>query len=98
MNKIFLEGYVASEPYLSQTESGIPVCNFMLAADSGTGEHKRIDYIRIVVWGAAGETAVRVLKKDSRCLVFGRLQIRTVDKPGRRLYYTEVISEEIKFL
>ena len=98
MNKVFLAGKVSSMPDLRKTDSGVSVCDFVMAAESGNGDHRRTDYIKIVVWGAAGEAAFDVLKQGSSCVVCGRLQIRTVDKSDKRLYYTEVVSEEIKFM
>jgi single-strand DNA-binding protein len=98
-NRIILVGRLTRDPELRFTNSGIPVCQFALAVDSGFGDNKRTDFINIVVWNKQGENCSTYLAKGRMALVEGRLQIRNYEnKEGRKVYVTEVVADTVRFL
>lgn len=101
MNKIILIGRLVRDPELSYTQSGKAVCKFTLAVDrqfAKDGEQSA-DFINIVVWNKAGESAAKYLAKGRQTAVEGRLQIRSYDgEDGKRRYVTEVVAERVKYL
>lgn len=98
-NRVVLVGRLVADPELRFTTSGTPVCQFRLAVDSGFGDNKRTDFINIVVWSKQGENCNTYLAKGRLALVEGRLQIRDYEnKEGRRVYVTEVVADNVRFL
>lgn len=100
MNKIILIGRLTKDPELSYTQGGKAVCKFTLAVDRPyNGESKEADFINIVVWNKAGESAAKYLAKGRQTAVEGRLQIRSYDgNDGKKRYITEVIADRVEFI
>lgn len=98
-NRIVLVGRLTRDPELRFTNNGTPVCQFALAVDDGYGENRRTDFINIVVWNKQGENCNQYLSKGKLALVEGRLHIRNYDnKEGRKVYVTEVVADNVRFL
>jgi len=100
LNKTFLIGNLTKDPELRYTPNEIAVCTFTLAINRPRrGENQESDFINIVVWQKLAEVAAEHLKKGRQCAVDGRIQTRNYDnKEGKRVYVTEVVAENIKFL
>lgn len=101
-NKIILLGRLTADPELRYTPSGAAVAKFTLAVDRSfknqSGE-KEADFIDHVAWNKLAETCSNYLKKGSKVLTEGRLQIRSYeDNQGIRRKAAEVVVETIKFL
>ena len=62
------------------------------------GEKPEIDHFNIVAWGNLADICHEFLRANSKVLVDGRIQIRTMNTDGERKWITEVIAENIKFL
>ena len=56
------------------------------------------DFIPIILWGRMGELAYQMLKKGSPILIWGRIQVRTYEKDGDKLWITEVIADNFQIL
>lgn len=102
MNKIFLIGRLTKDPELRYTPNGVAVASFTLAVNRRTtnqnGE-READFIPIVVWNKAGESAAKYLSKGKQVAVEGRLQIRSYEgNDGNRRWVTEVIADSVEFL
>jgi single-strand DNA-binding protein len=102
LNKTVLIGRLTKDPELRYTPNGVAVTQFTLAVDrpftnqDGTRE---ADFIPIVVWRKIAEAAANHLQKGSLVAVDGRIQVRHYDNnEGRRVYVTEVIAENVRFL
>lgn len=77
------------------------MATFTLAVDRGytaNREQKETDFVPIVVWGKPAEFCGNYLKKGSKILVDGRLQIRSYEKDGQKRYVTEVIANSVDAL
>lgn len=102
MNLVILIGRLVADPELRFTSSGIPVGNFRLAVDrpfkNQQGE-RETDFINIVLWRKAAETASKYLSKGSRVGVQGSLQIRQYqNKEGQNRTIAEVVADRFEFL
>jgi len=101
INRVVLVGRLTRDPELRYTPNGAAVANFTLAINRNftnqQGE-RDADFIQIIVWRKPAENVANYLKKGSLCGVDGRLQTRSYDRDGRRIYVTEVISESVQFL
>jgi single-strand DNA-binding protein len=101
MNKVVLMGRLTKDPELRYTASGIAVARFTLAVDRGfknqQGE-KQADFIPITVWRGAAESCAKHLSKGRLVAVVGRIQTGHYEKDGQRVYTTDVVADEVKFL
>lgn len=102
LNRVILIGRLTRDPELRYTPSGVAVAHFTLAVDrpftnqQGTRE---ADFINIVTWRQLAETCANYLRKGRLTAVEGRLQVRSYDNSeGRRVYVTEVVADNVRFL
>ena len=101
MNKVILVGRLTREPEVKYTPTGKMVATFNLAVDRGyqkDKEQREADFVPIVVWGKPAEFCGNYLRKGSKVLVDGRLQIRSYEKDGQKRYVTEIIANTIDSL
>ena len=101
INQAVLVGRMTKDCDLRYTPGGKAVGSLALAVDRGfknaQGE-KEVDFINCVIWGKAAENTANYTKKGSLIGITGRIQVRNYEKDGNRVYVTEVVAENVKFL
>ncbi|MWC29100.1 single-stranded DNA-binding protein [Paenibacillus sp. MMS18-CY102] len=102
LNRVILIGRLTRDPELRYTPAGVAVTQFTLAVDrpftSGGGE-READFIPVVTWRQLAETCANYLRKGRLAAVEGRLQVRNYENnEGKRVYVTEVIADNVRFL
>lgn len=102
LNKVVLIGRLTKDCELRYTPAGVAVANFTLATDrpfkNQAGE-KETDFIPIVVWRKQAENCAEYISKGSLVAIDGRIQVRNYENTeGKKVYITEVISENVRFL
>jgi single-strand DNA-binding protein len=104
MNKVFLMGYLGSDPKKLISKTGNSYTRFNLAThrqwrnEEGTPE-KRTDWHTIFVWGRRGESCAEFLRKGAPVLIEGYLStfdITTDD--GQTVHKTGVTAHGVEFL
>ncbi|MGU3568892.1 single-stranded DNA-binding protein, partial [Paenibacillus sp. A51L] len=104
MNRSILIGRLTKDPEMRYTPAGVAVTQFTLAVDrpfisSGEGREREADFIPIVTWRQLAETCANYLKKGRLTAVEGRIQVRHYENnEGKRVYVTEVIADNVRFL
>jgi len=102
LNRVILIGRLTRDPELRYTPNGVAVATFTLAVDrpySNQKGEKEADFIPIVTWRQLAELSANYLKKGKLAAVEGRLQIRNYENnEGRKVYVTEVIADNVRFL
>lgn len=102
LNRVILIGRLTRDPELRYTPSGVAVTQFTLAVDrpfSNQQGEREADFINIVTWRQLAETCANYLRKGRLTAVEGRIQVRNYDNnEGRRVYVTEVIADNVRFL
>jgi len=102
LNRTILIGRLTKDPELRYTPAGVAVCQFTLAVDrpfTRDGGERETDFIPIVTWRQLAETCANYLRKGRLTAVEGRIQIRNYENSeGRRVYITEVIADNVRFL
>jgi len=102
MNRIILMGRLTREPEVKVTSSDKTTTTFGLAVDRPFKNREgktEADFINIVTWNKTAEVAGNYLHKGERCLVEGRLQIRSFDgNDGKKHYMTEVVADRMEFI
>jgi len=102
LNRVILIGRLTRDPELRYTPAGVAVTQFTLAVDrpftSGQGE-READFIPVVTWRQLAENCANYLRKGRLTAVEGRIQVRNYENnEGKRVYVTEVIADNVRFL
>lgn len=102
LNRVILIGRLTRDPELRYTPTGTAITQFTLAVDrqftNQQGE-RETDFINIVTWRKLAETCANYLRKGRLTAVEGRIQVRHYENDeGRRIYITEVVAENVRFL
>jgi single-strand DNA-binding protein len=103
VNKVILVGHLGKDAETKFTQGGTPVTKFTIATgrrwkDQQSGEWKEeTDWHNVVLWRA--ENLANYLLKGKQVYIEGRLQTRSYeDKDGKKLWFTEVVAEEVILL
>ncbi|MDN4069974.1 single-stranded DNA-binding protein [Paenibacillus vini] len=102
LNRVILIGRLTRDPELRYTPSGVATTGFTLAVDrpfTSQGGEREADFIQVVTWRQLAETCANYLKKGRLTAVEGRIQVRNYENnEGKRVYVTEVIADNVRFL
>ncbi|MGV2885901.1 single-stranded DNA-binding protein [Paenibacillus taichungensis] len=104
LNRVILIGRLTRDPELRYTPAGVAVTQFTLAVDrpfssNNNGGEREADFIPIVTWRQLAETCANYLRKGRLTAVEGRIQVRHYENnEGKRVYVTEVIADNVRFL
>lgn len=102
LNRVVLIGRLTRDPELRYTPNGIATTSFTLAVDrpfTSQGGEKEADFIPVVTWRQTAEACANFLRKGRLCAVEGRIQVRNYENSeGKRVYVTEVIADNVRFL
>lgn len=101
INKVILIGRLTKDPVLKHTSNNISVTQFTLAVDrqfkNSQGE-RGVDFVSCVIWKKSAENFVNFEKKGNLTAIDGRIQTRTYDGNGKKVYVTEVVVENFTLL
>jgi single-strand DNA-binding protein len=102
INKVFLFGNLTRDPELRALPSGMNVVNFSVATnrvfkDRDGKKQEQTDFHNVVVFGRQADTVNQYLKKGSSVFVEGRMQTRSWEKEGQKMYRTEVVADRVQF-
>ena len=101
LNICALQGRLARDPELRQTNTGKQVATFTLAVDRGRRDangQSVADWIPVIAWEKAAEFAYKWLTKGQMVAVDGRLQSRTYTaKDGTTRTALEVVASNVHF-
>ncbi|KYD28068.1 single-stranded DNA-binding protein [Geobacillus stearothermophilus] len=101
INRATLVGRLVEDVDLRYTPSGIATATFTLAVTRPFANQEGVreaDFIRCVAWRKTAENLANYTKKGSMIGVDGRIQTRSYEKDGRRVYVTEVVADTVQFL
>lgn len=102
LNKAMVLGRLTRDPEVRALPSGQSVVNFGLATnrvwtDRDGNKQEATEFHNIVAFGRLADVASQYLNKGALCLIVGRLQTRTWDKPdGSKGTRTEIVAEELQ--
>lgn len=104
LNRVVMTGNLTADPETRQLPGGSSLCRLRIASntrrrqpDGSWGE--KPNYFDVVLWGAQGEAAKRVLTKGSPVAVDGRLEWREwTTESGEKRQAVEIIADNVEFL
>lgn len=100
-NQVTLVGNLTDDPELRFTANGAAVANFRLAVTPRVREGDQwkdgeTSFFRVNVWRQQAENVAETLTKGSRCIVVGRLRMRSWETPeGEKRSVIEVEADEV---
>lgn len=102
LNKAMVYGNLVRDPEMKALPSGQNVTNMSIATnrvynDKDGNRQEEAEYHNIVVFGKQAENVAKYLTKGSSAYVEGRLQTRSWDKDGVKMYRTEIVAESVQF-
>lgn len=102
LNKATIIGNIVRDPELKALPSGAKVVAYSIATNrkykDKNGETKeQVEYHNIVTFGKMAELVAQYLKKGAQVMVEGRLQTRSWESDGKKMYRTEVVTEMVQF-
>lgn len=102
MNNVVLIGRLTKDPELTYTQNTqSALARFTLAVDrvGKSGEEKKADFPRIIVFGKQAENCGKYLKKGSLICVLGRVQTGSYqNKNNVTVYTTDIVANRVQFL
>jgi len=95
INKIVFAGNITRDPELKSLPTGTKVVNFSIASNSKyknkNGEMvEQTEFGNIVMFDKKAEAVAKYLKKGDPIYVEGKLQTRSWEKDGVKMYRTEI--------
>lgn len=102
INKAMIYGNLTRDPEMKALPSGQNVTSMSIATnrvwkDKDGKQQEEVEYHNIVVFGKQAENCAKYLTKGSGAYVEGRLQTRSWDKDGVKMYRTEIVAETVQF-
>lgn len=99
VNRVVLVGRLTKDPELKKTQTGKSLVNFTVAVNRRYGQQEQTDFINCVTWEKSAEYLSQYAKKGAMISVEGRISSRSYDdNSGKKVYVTEVVSENIQLL
>jgi single-strand DNA-binding protein len=104
VNKVILVGNIGRDVEIRHAPSGLAVAKFSLATnevrkDRNGQRQEQTEWHNIVAFGKLAEFCAQYLSKGRTVYVEGSIRTRTYDdEKGNRRYFTEIISQAIRFV
>lgn len=104
INSVVLVGRLTKDIELRKTQSGLSVASFTVARDRRLSQAQKnnneqsADFINCVTWRGSADFLGKYARKGDTVGVEGRLQTRTYDRDGQRVYVTEVLANSVNLL
>ena len=104
LNKAIIVGNLGQDPEKKVSDNGTVITTFSVATtekwkDKNSGETtEQTEWHRVVTFRRLAEICADYLRKGSKVYIEGKLQTRSWDKDGMKIYSTEIVAQEMKML
>ena len=102
INQVTLVGRLTRDPELRLTTEGTSVTSITLAVNRSFRNQQGevgADFVQCTLWKKVAENTVQYCRKGSLVGITGRIHTRSYEnQEGKRIYVTEVIAENVRFL
>ncbi len=104
INNVVLVGRLTRDIELRKTQSGLSVASFTVACDRRLSQEQRnnneqsADFISCVAWRGSADFLGNYAHKGDTVGVEGRIQTRSYDRDGQKVYVTEIIANSVSIL
>ena len=104
INSVVLVGRLTRDVEVRKTASGLSVASFTIACDRRLSQEQKnngaqsADFISCVAWRGSADFLSSYAHKGDTVGVEGRIQTRTYDRDGQRVYVVEVLANSVNLL
>lgn len=104
INSVVLVGRLTRDIELRKTQSGLSVASFTIACDRRLSQEQKnnneqsADFINCVAWRGSADFLGQYSHKGDTVGVEGKIQTRSYDRDGQRVYVTEVLANSVNLL
>jgi len=100
INVVALEGRLTRPPEIRKTESGVSVMQFSIAVPRRFKKENQpeADFINCVAWKQAADFLGSYAHQGDMISLQGRMQSRSYEKDGKRVFIQEVICEAVSIV
>ena len=104
INNVVLVGRLTKDVEVKKTQSGLSVASFTIACDRRLSQEQRnnneqsADFISCVAWRGSADFLGNYAHKGDTVGVEGRIQTRTYDRDGQKVYVTEIVANSVSIL
>lgn len=104
INNVVLVGRLTKDVEIRKTQSGLSVASFTVACDRRLSQEQRnnneqsADFISCVAWRGSADFLGQYSHKGDTVGVEGRIQTRSYDRDGQKVYVTEIIANNVSIL
>ena len=97
INRAVIVGRLTRDPELRKTQSGLSTTSFTVAVDR-IGKDKQADFIACVAWRQQADFLTSYAHKGNMVGIEGRIQTRTYEGKGGKVYVTEIVADNVQIL
>ena len=104
INNVVLVGRLTKDIELRKTQSGLSVASFTVACDRRLSQEQKnnneqsADFISCVAWRGSADFLGNYAHKGDTVGVEGRIQTRSYDRDGQKVYVTEIVANSVSIL
>lgn len=104
INNVVLVGRLTRDIELRKTQSGLSVASFTIACDRRLSQEQKnnneqsADFISCVAWRGSADFLGNYAHKGDTVGIEGRIQTRSYDRDGQKVYVTEIIANSVSIL
>lgn len=104
INNVVLVGRLTRDVEVKKTQSGLSVASFTIACDRRLSQEQKnngeqsADFISCVAWRGSADFLGHYSHKGDTVGVEGRIQTRTYDRDGQKVYVTEIVANSVSIL
>ena len=99
MNNIDIMGRLTADPEITSTTGGTACAKYSVAVDRKFAKEGQqdVDYFPCVSWGKQAEFCERYLKKGTKVVIAGTMNLDRALKDGKTVTYPKINVREIEF-
>lgn len=104
INNVVLVGRLTKDVEVKKTQSGLSVASFTIACDRRLSQEQKnnneqsADFISCVAWRGSADFLGQYSHKGDTVGIEGRIQTRSYDRDGQRVYVTEIVANSVSIL
>ena len=104
INNVVLVGRLTKDVEIRKTQSGLSVASFTIACDRRLSQEQKnnneqsADFISCVAWRGSADFLGRYGHKGDTVGIEGRIQTRSYDRDGQKVYVTEIVANSVSIL
>ena len=104
INNVVLVGRLTKDVEVKKTQSGLSVASFTIACDRRLSQEQKnngeqsVDFINCVAWRGSADFLGNYAHKGDTVGAEGRIQTRSYDRDGQKVYVTEIVANSVSIL